>query len=52
MEIERVVRAIGVFFTAFGFGAFLLGVVTLSLDWIQIGLLSMILGEVIDVPKR
>lgn len=51
MDRRRIVALIGVFFTSYGFGAFLLGMFTGYLDWVQIGLLAMILGEVIDVPK-
>lgn len=37
--------------TTYGAGAFILGTCVGSLEWLQIGLLSMILGELIDVPK-
>lgn len=34
----------------YGAGAFILGLFVF--DWLEIGLLSMILGELIDIPKR
>ena len=39
-------------FTGFGFVVFLYGLFLEDTDAIQTGLLSMILGELIDVPKR
>jgi len=46
--INKILIFLSVAITTYGIGAFILGSFTGSLEWLQIGLLAMILGEVIE----
>lgn len=47
----KILQIISVATTTYGIGAFILGTVNGSVDFIQIGLLAMILGELVDIEK-
>lgn len=46
--IQRIINVIGNTFTLFGFSVFVSGMIYGGADLIEIGLLSMILGELIN----
>lgn len=52
MSKEKSLKYIGVFFTGFGIIYFISSFIFTNTDLMIIGLLSMILGELIDLPYR
>ena len=47
----NILHTIGGIFTIYGIGLFVIGIVYAELEFIKVGLLAMILGELVDMPK-